>query len=366
LSEVLEVNLKRAFALISVALVSVLIACKPTTVVEPPPPGPQITTVASYTTAAPTDLPNNDVFSILVTAGGQVWMGGESGLRIYPSVTATKPTGDVINEINGLPNPYVRAAVEYNGRIYIATWGGGIGIYDEGTQQWSSKQAGTGSTSLIDNHVSDAVLSTAEDRIYFATNQGVSIYDPTAGTFSNFVNLGPDLIVSSIEVRNDNGTFERWYGPRYDTVDPGAASGHGITVSRGSNVYRFTTSNSPLPEPRVNDIFYDNVRDVFWVAFVTAGIAEVSVTNSTWTFYTTVQGLPSNTVYSITRANDDVWAGTQGGLARLKDNGHWQAYSRSAGLQSDRVRVVYTDDGSRLWLGFVEGGAARVNPASAQ
>ncbi len=359
-------NSKRAFALLSIALVSALVACNDTTKPEPPAKPPQITTAASYTTGKPALLTNNDVFSILVTAAGQVWMGGESGIRFYPSITSTTPAGDPVNEINGLPNPYVRAMVEYNGRVYVATWGGGIGIFDEGTQQWSSKQAGTSATSLLDNHVSDAVISTAEDRIYFATNLGVSIYNPTAGTFSNFVDLGPDLIVSSVEVRDDNGTIERWYGPRYDTVDPGAAGGHGITVSRGGNVYHFTTSNSPLPEPRVNDIFYDSVRNVFWVAFVTAGIAEVSVANSTWTFYTTVQGLPSNTVYSITRANDDVWAGTQAGLARLKGNGHWESYDRSGGLQSDRVRLVYTDDGSRLWLGFVEAGAARVNPASAQ
>jgi ligand-binding sensor domain-containing protein len=55
-----------------------------------------------------------------------------------------------------------------------------------------------------------------------------------------------------------------------------------------------------------------------------------------------------------------VWAATQDGLARLGADGKWQGYNTSGGLQADRVRRLYSDDGQRLWLGFVQGGAARV------
>jgi hypothetical protein len=30
------------------------------------------------------------------------------------------------------------------------------------------------------------------------------------------------------------------------------------------------------------------------------------------------------------------------------------------------VRLVYSDDNARLWIGYVNGGAARLNPGSAQ
>jgi ligand-binding sensor domain-containing protein len=116
----------------------------------------------------------------------------------------------------------------------------------------------------------------------------------------------------------------------------------------------------------VNDIYYDSVDDSYWVAYVAKGISEVNVTAKTWTNHTLVQGLPSNTVYSITRAADNenknntvIWAATQGGLAKLV-NSHWESYGLSGGLPSDRVRRVYSDDGQNLWVGLVNAGAVRI------
>lgn len=360
-------SLKRAFALLSLALVPLVPACSDTTSPKPPPPPPQIKTVASYTYKIENKqlvgLADNDVYAMLVTSGQQLWAGGTAGVAVFPSLSTTK-SSEIYNELNGLPNPNVSALAEYENKIYVGTWGGGIGIYDEGASTWSSRT--TDNSDVLDDRISAIKISPSEGLVYFGTNNGVSIYDPATDAFTSFTDLGPDLVVSSVEVRLDGSTVERWYGPRYESVDPSDPSVHGITVSRGNNVYRFTTENSPLPEPRVNDIYYDSVRDEFWVSFNTAGIAEVSVVNKTWTFHTTVNGLPSNTVYSVTGANGEIWAGTQDGLARLKGTGKWQPYGRSGGLQADRVRVVYSDDGSRLWLAFVESGAARVDPSSAQ
>ena len=85
-----------------------------------------------------------------------------------------------------------------------------------------------------------------------------------------------------------------------------------------------------------------------------------------WTFYTTDSGLPSNVCYAITKVGSEIWVATQRGIARRLGDGTFRGYARGAGLPADRVRKVYTDDGSRLWLSLIEGGAARVNPASAQ
>jgi hypothetical protein len=73
-----------------------------------------------------------------------------------------------------------------------------------------------------------------------------------------------------------------------------------------------------------------------------------------------IQGLPSNTVYSLAYANGILWAATLNGLAKRVGEHRWQGYNRGGGLQSDRVRVVYSPDGDRLYVGFIEGGAARV------
>jgi ligand-binding sensor domain-containing protein len=345
----------------SVALVA-LSACDDTATPPRPDPAPQIKTQAAYTTQ--NGLPSNDVFDILVTSTGELWIGTSLGIARYETINSRTRMGDVVNELNGLPNHIVRRMIEYNSRVYVATWGGGVGIYNLTTDNWSVRSTKQG---LIDDQVTDITASPGEDRIYFTTTNGVSIYNPTSGQFTSFTNL-LDPVVSAVEVRdNGGGIFERWYGPRFDAfIDAPNLSKHGITVSKGSTVYNYSLTTSGLPEARVNDIYYDDVRGVYWVTTASKGVAEVNVPAKTWTVYRTPDGLASSTVFRVVRADDRVWVGTQGGLGRLKGDGRWQSYDRSGGLQADRVRVVYSDDGQRLWLGFINGGAARVNPASAQ
>jgi ligand-binding sensor domain-containing protein len=330
---------------------------------DPPPPPPQISTALSLTRSQ--GLTSNDVFSLLVTSEGELWVGTSAGITMYPTTSSTAPN-DTVNELNGLPNPNVRTMVEYDDHIYVATWGGGIGIFDMTADTWSTRTTANG---MLAGGVADLAASPTENLVYCATSAGVSILDVGTGDFTSFVptNL-MDPIVSCVALRDDMGTIERWYGPRFEgpVITDAAKAAHGITVSRGaSTLYYYTLANSGLAEARVNDIYYDSDDNVFWVAFTSAGLARVDPAMSTWTYYTTEEGLPSNLVYSVTRANGTMWVGTQMGLACLGDNGRWQGYSRSGGLQADRVRTVYSDDGQCLWLGFVDGGAARVNPASA-
>jgi ligand-binding sensor domain-containing protein len=301
------------------------------------------------------------VFAFLALSNGEFWIGTAAGIARYPDVNATtRPAQDLVNEINGLPNPKVRAMAEFSGKVYVATWGGGLGVYDIAGDSWTTLTTADG---LLDNYVADVAVSPTENLLYFATNAGVSIYDPAADAFEDFETGDGllDKLVSAVQVVDNGGTVERWYGPRLDEkVLPALLPFHGITVAKGAaTVYGYTTENSGLAEPNVNDIFHDAVRGVFWVAYSTKGIAEVNVPGSTWMSHTMVQGLPSNTVFSLTRAAGTVWAGTQNGLAKLQ-NGKWQGYNTGGGLQADRVRAVYSDNGERLWVGFVDGGAARV------
>ncbi len=359
----------------ALALVVLLAACDDTTTVAPPGPPPQIATAQVYAKGS-TGLPNNDVRALLTLSNGEFWIGTEQGIARYSSVDATQRiagTDGVFNEINGLPNPKVRDMAELNGKVYVATWGGGFGIYDVGAGTWTSRGVANG---LRNASIADVAVSPNENKVYFATNDGVSIYDPTGDTFTSFVLLTRP-VVSAVAVRNSSGGFERWYGPRVETIEddpPPPMPPAGITVSRGpSTVYTYTMVNSGLPEANVTSIFYDSDAgdDVFWVATANSGVSRVVVDASTWTTYTTVQGLPSNTVYAVTRAvgpggGSTIWAATQNGVARLEVNGTWQGYNTSGGLSGDRVRDVYSDDGQHLWIAYIDGGAAKLNPTSAK
>jgi ligand-binding sensor domain-containing protein len=318
-------------------------------------------------------LPNNDVYDFLTLSNGEFWIGTLAGIARYPSISATK-SSEIVTELTGLPHPQVRRMVEHNGKVYVGTWGGGIAIYDVTAGMWSQIRPST--TGLTDGFIAGVASSPTEDRVYFATNDGVFIYNPVAGTFAHFstvhdlppddLETGPNQqVVSAVAVTDLAGLVQRWYGPRVEIRLADAQQYlHGITISKPSTTYYYTKDNSGLAEPNVNDIYYDAVRGTYFVAYVSKGISEVDVDNRTWKNFTLVDGLPSNTVFSVTRAGDGnggstLWAATQDGVARLSGS-KWQGYNTGGGLPADRVRRVYSDDGVRLWAGFINAGASRI------
>jgi ligand-binding sensor domain-containing protein len=73
--------------------------------------------------------------------------------------------------------------------------------------------------------------------------------------------------------------------------------------------------------------------------------------------------LPNNNVRALALGPDgSLWAGTDGGLARLDKDGRWQTYSKastSGALPDDNVRALALSPDGSLWAGTLGGGLAR-------
>jgi len=364
----------------SILLLSLLIAiaCDEDGNPQAPPLGPQIKTVYSLSkNPNPSQNPNlglqsNDVFDIMIASSGRTWVSNQGGVSRFNGTA-----GDgAFDRSNGLPNPKSRAMLEYGGIIWVATAGGGVGRYDLANGTWSTLDSDSG---LVSDNVSDIAVDARNNRLYFGTDAGVSIYrnDNSIAMrlrWSKFTRTEGllDNLVSAITINETPRGWEFWYGPKveYQILPPDRMELHGITTVREglAQPIRYTTVNSGLLESNVNDIYYDSTAtaDRYWVAFATKGLAEVDVSGSAWVYYTTEDGLPSDVIYSITKVGDVIWVGTQNGVARQLPDGGFRGYGKSGGLQADRVRKVYSDRADRLWLGFIDGGAALVSPASAE
>ncbi|HET6463460.1 MAG TPA: two-component regulator propeller domain-containing protein [Candidatus Krumholzibacteria bacterium] len=373
----------RKLVVVALGVAALMTACTSDPTLPPKPDAPQQITTSVVYSHAGNGLPSSDVYAILAVSNGELWMGTFAGVARYPNANAdpnkapAAPAAIIVNEVNGLPHPQVRSMAELSGKVYVGTWGGGLGVYDIAGNSWTQiRPAASGATNLTNGFISEVAASPTESKLYLSTNNGVFIYTPGSNSFTHFSTVDPDApdfdverfqqTVSSLEVVDDAGLVSRWYGPRTDSrYETSQAEFLGVLVSKSASTeFRYTTVNSGLVEPNVNDIYYDTVRQTYWVSYVSQGISEVNVATKTWTSNTLVQGLPSNTVYSVTRAGDEhggstLWAATQNGLAKLVGD-HWQAYGKSGGLPSDRVRRVYSDDGKRLWLGTIDAGAVKL------
>ena len=74
-----------------------------------------------------------------------------------------------------------------------------------------------------------------------------------------------------------------------------------------------------------------------------------------WRTFTVADGLPSNKVLCVLVDGDSVWAGTDAGLARLRD-GRWEAFTTADGLAHDVVIALAAGaPAGDLWIGTMGG-----------
>jgi ligand-binding sensor domain-containing protein len=369
-------SFNRLFALGLLLATIAIAACEETVTPPPPDPPPQIGVSMRFTLNGnlpedtTTGLQSNDAYDVIVDSQNRTWIADQVGLSRF---RGSKGDG-TWNQNNVLPNPKCRGLLEHNNKIWVGTWGGGVGVYDMAGDVWSALSVDSG---LVNDVVGD--IDAEGDNIYFATNDGASMYTdvdtlamedrwytyPVADFEEGTLGILTPIISAVKVAHTRTRGMEVWFTPRMQTVVvPGEESFHGITVYREGQFLpiHYTTVNSDLAEPNVTDLFYDPVTDLFWMTFATAGVASLDVDMADWTYYRMSNGLPSNVAYSVTKVGDVMWVGTQGGVAKMKSDGSWQGYGRSGGLPGDRVRRVYSNNPSQLWACMIDHGAALLVP----
>lgn len=128
---------------------------------------------------------------------------------------------------------------------------------------------------------------------------------------------------------SEGGLF-RWNGASWDWVSSSAADrpiedAWGVTVDRNGGVWVINERSEP--ETHLGVSRFDG---------------------STWTTWTTSNGLPSNEVYTIVPGpGGEVWVGTSDGVARFLD-GSWTPYPRAETGIEDVFSIAATEDG--VWI----------------
>lgn len=129
-------------------------------------------------------LSNNLVYDIYEDRDGRIWIGTNGGLNLY------EPQDDRFrrylyepSRLHGLSSNTVRTILQDSGgSLWVGTVSGGLNLLNE--------ERGTFDHVTIENGMSsNSVLSIHEDprgRLWMATQQGISVYDPGAGTVQVF------------------------------------------------------------------------------------------------------------------------------------------------------------------------------------
>lgn len=265
------------------------------------PPIPR--TWRTFTTAD--GLPHNDVQAVHVV-GDRVWVGTVAGLALLHDGLWTSWT-----EAEGLPHPHITAIApdSSTGDLWLGTWGGGLVRFSGGRFD-SVNQLNSG---LAGNLIFDLVLWS--DRIWAATNAGLSVYDPLADSWELHFERradGPETVITSLSPDQHSLYAAAWCGGawRYDLM---SKSWSRLRVGEGA------TTDTPAAE---------------------------------------------DTTLAVQVIDQSLWWMTQTRLLQRKSGGAWFTHSLPARQSLDNLMTCFTATGSgEVWLGTDDGLAVASDPA---
>lgn len=315
-------------------------------------------------------LPQNSVRAIIQTHDGYLWFATEEGLARFDGVNFR-----VFNKINteALNENFVNDIYEDSKhRLWIATNGGGVLYYDNGSfyAPYSDKRL----------NFAKCIIEDKRGVIYVGTDvNGVAILGETrverlintyddlpSNTIHDFANddSGNLWIATESGLATYNGSVSKLQQPELSGMEffsllyspDGLYAGtksNGYFLIRNDSVVRHITTDNGLSSNEIKNFYYDSFRTL-WVG-TSDGLDRI--VNGKIKVLRESDGLPVKSIYSILEDFEkNLWVGTTGGgVAKIRD-GKFTTYSQNEGLNYDIIWTIFEAGNGDIWIGTDGGG----------
>ncbi|MDI1353652.1 MAG: two-component regulator propeller domain-containing protein [bacterium] len=289
------------------------------------------------------------IYTMLEDRSGVIW----ASVLNYGVLRVDKKRGKttLYNTGNGLAVNKVRSIFEdREGNIIFGTSGEGIEVYSGERFLSYSKKNG-----LIDDQVW-AVCKDSKDRMWFGTNEGITIHDekaPKEKAYQNYT-MAQGLPSNNVRaiVRDGNGNM--W-----------VAMWGGHVVKFDGKSSRFVTI------PALNDIvnmfagcLLVDHKNVLWIG-TNEGIVRYDLNTMKISTLRTIDGLSDNDISCIFEdSKGNIWIGTKQKGVTVYDGKKFTKYNRSNGLNYNSISSIAEDKKNQIWIGTEGGGAFVFNGKS--
>ncbi len=285
-------------------------------------------------------LANNWISAITEDVTGNIWVGHwdqfEGG-----GVTRIDNSGNlkVFNTKNGLhDNKIWCIAADKEGNILIGTTEHGMDIFKGEHFITYTTQDG-----LINNQVS-AITQDVNNRIWFGTYGGITVFNPRQKTFDYFTQQN-NHISNMIRFLKRDADGNIWIG----TSDQGVIKYH----SKRNSFEYMSLINSNFPRAGgiyINDVYAleTDLDNAVWVGTFD-GLLRYDNSQGTIKTFTQINGLPGNTISSLyADSKNNLWIGVKNKGLTLSTP---QGFSRIYAVKDVTPTCLTEDRNGRLWIG---------------
>ena len=305
----------------------------------------------------------NFVRTITQDKSGFIWFGSSEGLDRFDGHQSVSFHHDATLP-NSLSSDVIsRIIVDSEGRLWVGTFGGGLNLYREETQDFlrlTSKTKGF----AITNDTINALFEDSRGSIWLGTENGLNIISWSDGRW-NVKNIYQELgkpnslthntIHSIVEVSSG----EIWVGTNGGGISVFDQNGHFVkSIKYGEN------GSSTYANKFINTLFVDNKHNV-WIGTVDNGLLRYNFPTEKFTHFTfNPDDETSLTSNAITHVYQDsaqkIWIATDNGLSIYNHatndfNRYHHAANNPYSLNSDYIITFFEDSNNIMWIGTFSG-----------
>lgn len=291
-------------------------------------------------------MDENDKMIVGVDGGGLVLI-GENG-QIEQTFAFDEDKIGTLND-NGVYDIFI----DKTRQLWIATFGGGINIYNPNQSAFELIQHEINNQNSLNNNFVRAFLEDSNDNWWFGTEKGVSKFDKTTNRWTHYYNekgkseiLGNNAVLSLCE-DNDGNIWIGTYSGGVTRLNP---------KTNQTTIFRNNTRNpNSLGTDFIYSIYKDKKGDL-WFGGIRGKVAKYDkATNS-------FQRYEINAAFDMLQTqNGDYYFGTPNSLYRLIKNQEIREVDLDGIVGNRLIVCLHQSDDNSLWIGTQSNGLLHYN-----
>jgi signal transduction histidine kinase/ligand-binding sensor domain-containing protein/DNA-binding response OmpR family regulator len=314
-------------------------------------------------------LSHSNVICIFQDSKGYMWFGTRDGLNRYDGYKFTIYKNNPQDKSSISANIIYDIIEDSKGNLWIATWGGGIDMFDPRKETFQNFHHVNNSNSIAGDYV-NSLLQDKDGNLWIGTNnEGLDMLDMKTGKFAHFV-FDPKNVGSL----GDNDVRKVYEDSDYNLWLATAQGGLNLFDRRTKKFERFTHNekdNKSISANKLRTIFEDSKKNI-WVGTYGNGLEKFDKHTKSFTHYAhdpnNANSLCYDVVIDITEDdNGKLWIGTENGGLSIFDNttqrftNYRNDVINNTSLSNNSIYSIFCDSKKNMWVGTFSGGLNFVN-----